>query len=68
MVEGRDSPRPLKGQGNKGNNRNRGIVMKKIAVCFVLLSCLMVAVPALSNESVVTNENLPDLECVFAYR
>ena len=36
--------------------------MKKIALCFVLLSCLMVAVPALSNESVVTNENLPDLE------
>lgn len=36
--------------------------MKKIAVCFVLLSCLMVAIPALSNESVVTNENLPDLE------
>ncbi|MCP4343410.1 MAG: redoxin domain-containing protein [Desulfobulbaceae bacterium] len=36
--------------------------MKKIAICFVLILCLMVSVPVLGVESGGTNENLPNLE------
>jgi peroxiredoxin len=36
--------------------------MKILAICFVLISYLMVAVPALSVDSVGTSDNLPDLE------